>query len=58
MNSAAQLLQRDLAGAKEGLSRQLTSISNDANNNRMLSLSKITNEINQLLVQTVRFCFI
>lgn len=41
--------ERDFAAAKDSLSKQLYSISSEANSNRMMCLSTLTNELNQLL---------
>lgn len=47
---------KDFSVAKDNLSRQLNTIANEANTNRMLSVSSLTTELNQVLQQTVLLC--
>lgn len=49
----SQIVARDFAVAKDALARELRSISDEANNSRMMCLSKLTSELNQILSQTV-----
>lgn len=47
------VVKRDFSAAVDTLSRQLMSISQEANTNRIMSLSSLTNELTQLLSQTL-----
>lgn len=47
------VVTRDFSAARDTLARQLSSISQEANNNRLLCLSSLTTELNQLLSQTL-----
>lgn len=47
------VVTRDFAAARDTLNRQLGSISQEANSNRLLCLTGLTNELNQLLSQTL-----
>ncbi len=51
----SQLIARDFASARDTLDQQLRGISTEANNNRMLCLSTLTAELNQILSQTVHY---
>lgn len=46
-------VDKEFSAAKEDLSKQLVAITKEANNSRLLSLSSITNDLNQLMSQTV-----
>jgi hypothetical protein len=47
------VVARDFAAARDTLNRQLNGISQEANSNRLLCLSSLTSELNQLLSQTL-----